>query len=377
MSRFRALAGRLGTPALQVKDVVPEDRNRELDEKIREKNRRLKNLRQRLAERDKELEDLRRQLARAEGARAPGSSPAGMPVFFVVGVPKSGTSWLMRLLNSHPQILCKGEGVFFGKGSRSLLRALESSEGVRRWVERSPWTRTPKDPKLNEIAGMLARALMLRKLGRAQRHFPTKLIVGDKSPYTESTVADLLQNVPNARVIHIIRDGRDQAISLVHHRWNRAEKLKISVEEKDKLKRYRENPQAFGKEGESIFGGPLLKETAAMWSRTVSEARAEGRQDPERYAEVLYEDLLSNPVEEMRRLLAFLGADASEGVAAQCVRQNTFERVAGRESGEEDSTSFYRKGVAGDWRRIFTPADREVYRSEASEVLAELGYAPC
>src|ERR671921_827924 len=35
------------------------------------------------------------------------------PVFFVTGVGKSGTSWLMRTLDSHPEILCKGEGRFF------------------------------------------------------------------------------------------------------------------------------------------------------------------------------------------------------------------------------------------------------------------------
>src|ERR687889_2644175 len=35
------------------------------------------------------------------------------PVFFVTGVGKSGTSWLMRTLDGHPEILCKGEGRFF------------------------------------------------------------------------------------------------------------------------------------------------------------------------------------------------------------------------------------------------------------------------
>ncbi|HWI45457.1 MAG TPA: hypothetical protein VNT12_04725, partial [Rubrobacter sp.] len=35
------------------------------------------------------------------------------PVFFVTGVGKSGTSWLMRTLDGHPDILCKGEGRFF------------------------------------------------------------------------------------------------------------------------------------------------------------------------------------------------------------------------------------------------------------------------
>src|ERR671910_2869339 len=49
--------------------------------------------------------------ARRKGARLERGSKT--PVFFVTGVGKSGTSWLMRTLDSHPEILCKGEGRFF------------------------------------------------------------------------------------------------------------------------------------------------------------------------------------------------------------------------------------------------------------------------
>src|SRR5215204_4110862 len=77
------------------------------------------------------------------------------PVFFVTGVGKSGTSWLMRMLDSHPEILCKGEGRFFAADWRranfdpegtqalasSLYYALLHSEYLRMWVERSVWAR--------------------------------------------------------------------------------------------------------------------------------------------------------------------------------------------------------------------------------------------
>ncbi|HEX5913198.1 MAG TPA: sulfotransferase, partial [Rubrobacter sp.] len=50
------------------------------------------------------------------------------PVFFVTGVGKSGTSWLMRMLDSHPEILCKGEGRFFAADWR---RANFDPEGTQ------------------------------------------------------------------------------------------------------------------------------------------------------------------------------------------------------------------------------------------------------
>jgi len=45
-------------------------------------------------------------------------SQESMPIFFVLGVGKSGTTWLQRMLDQHPEILCKGEGWFFGRDIR-------------------------------------------------------------------------------------------------------------------------------------------------------------------------------------------------------------------------------------------------------------------
>lgn len=56
------------------------------------------------------------------------------------------------------------------------------------------------------------------------------------------------------------------------------------------------------------------------------------------------------------------------------VETNSFERVSGRLRGEESGTNFLRKGVAGDWREIFTKRDKEVFKEEAGELLIGLGY---
>src|SRR5215208_5832616 len=78
-----------------------------------------------------------------------------LPVFFVVGLAKSGTTWLMKILDSHPEVLCKGEGRFFGaeyrrevlarasanQQSSSLYNALLNSVYLRPWIERSVWSR--------------------------------------------------------------------------------------------------------------------------------------------------------------------------------------------------------------------------------------------
>jgi hypothetical protein len=48
--------------------------------------------------------------------------------------------------------------------------------------------------------------------------------------------------------------------------------------------------------------------------------------------------------------------------------------VSNRPQGEEDSASFFRKGVAGDWRSVFTARDREIYKEMAGDRLIEMGY---
>jgi hypothetical protein len=95
----------------------------------------------------------------------------------------------------------------------------------------------------------------------------------------------------------------------------------------------------------------------------------------DRYAEVRYEDLLAHPEAEMARLLRFLGAAADENSVGRCVGAASFERLSkGRARGEEDPSSFFRKGVAGDWREAFTERDRRVFQVEAGDLLKKLGY---
>src|SRR5215203_6981149 len=73
--------------------------------------------RRQIAIKDAEIMALRQELSRMQGEEARPALGA-TPVFFVVGQQKSGTTWLMRMLDSHPEILCKGEGRFFGKDWR-------------------------------------------------------------------------------------------------------------------------------------------------------------------------------------------------------------------------------------------------------------------
>ena len=302
----------------------------------------------------------------SRGARRSIAAGAGTetPVFFVVGQQKSGTTWLMRMLDAHPEILCRGEGRFFGawrqKGlvksdatrpPSSLAYAMRDAEYLRLWIERSVWGRgDDADEHLDNLMRMAVDYFLRGELAKTG-----KRLVGDKSPLlAPGVIAEISAVYPEARVLHIIRDGRDAAVSAAHHARN------------------------FGRKGEaaSLFEGDRLRKLAADWNERVGRTVDDGpKLFGDRYAEVRYEDLLVRPEEEMGRLLRFLGAAADAQSVGRCVRAASFERLSkGRSRGEEDPSSFFRKGVAGDWRGAFTEEDRRVFEEEAGGLLRRLGY---
>jgi hypothetical protein len=363
---------------------------RQAQEKIREKNERLKRLREHVEKRDREIAKLQDEVSRSRNVKI-STDPVreNMPVFFLVGFAKSGTSWLMRTFNYHSEILCTGEGLFFGRGTdldkrrgtvapSSLYGVFADSEYLRAWLQKSAWTR---GEDAQEHVTNLTRLAMDYVLGRRLAK-SGKSIVGDKTPFvSDQCISEISFLYPEAKVIHIIRDGRDVAVSALHHMWNHAidagGHLMVSPEELATRDAYRKDPEAFLANGKSVFDENRLRNGfAKSWHDMTAKAVEDG---PAllgaNYTEVLYEDLLARPVTEVGRLLRFLGADAGEESVERCVERASFESwTKGRKRGEEESTAFLRKGVAGDWRNVFTKQDKEIFKEVAGDLLIRLGY---
>jgi glycosyltransferase involved in cell wall biosynthesis len=318
-----------------------------------------------------------------ESAGAGDRAGAGPP-FLLTGRARSGTSWLMRILDAHPEILCRGEGRFFGAryragdtDVRSLHGALLASKPIRAWAETSGWTRGREvREQLAEMASLLSEGLLRRELERSG-----KRIVGDKTPLTTTTMLrEVAELQPGTRVIQLIRDGRDVAVSSVHHVWNSDVSEggfhELDPEQRRLRAEYRADPAGFVARGTSIFSDGMLAGTARNWARLVRSAMRQGRERlGDNYIEVRYENLLERGPDEVRRLLRFLEVDASPRTATSCLRAARFERSShGRKPGTEDSLSPARIGMVGDWSRVFTAEDRRIFKEAAGDLLIELGY---
>jgi hypothetical protein len=165
----------------------------------------------------------------------------------------------------------------------------------------------------------------------------------------------------------------------MHHFWRMAKDrggiFELTPEELEKRDAYLADPEGFLASGESIFTEERLRQMAVRWSRRVSKASRDGAAYPGNFYQLRYEDLLKEPEEHLKRIFDLLGARSDEALVRRCVEQNRFEKLAKRSKGQEDSGSFYRKGVAGDWKSVFTQRDREIYEQVAGDALKKMGYA--
>ena len=124
------------------------------------------------------------------------------------------------------------------------------------------------------------------------------------------------------------------------------------------------------------FSG-FAKFFANSWNDRISTTRqvATGLGN-HRYIEVRYEDLLDKPQESLSKLFDFLGVGHSSAILNHCLEATRFDKLSeGRQQGNEDPESFYRKGIAGDWRNVFKPEDNDYFYSHAGELMESLGYS--
>ena len=406
------------------------------DEEIAELRDELARARRQLARKNEKIRELRRRTAQNQQGRrlAPLPYPE-TPVFFLVGRGRSGTTWLQEVLNAHPEVLCRGEGYLFDRNFRwddfkdlhprlkpaSLYNAIAENEHLRLWVERSVWgAGKGTEEHLDNLTRIAVNYFLGRKLARTNARLARvepetkarKRIVGDKTPFISGKVlyemnvlredaveearagdgavpyngAGVLEEIsriyPEAKVIHIIRDGRDVAVSVMHFMWGRARGeeggiYELEPEEIERRDAHREDPASFLASGQSLFTEKRLRVIARGWAAEVVEAVERGPEVlGDRYVEVRYEELLSRPEEELGRVLGFLGADDAGAEAARgALEAAGFGRLSGRGGEREGSApGRSRKAVAGGWRGVFTERDREVFKEEAGELLVRLGY---
>src|SRR5512143_2929985 len=211
--------------------------------------------------------------------------------FFIFGHARSGTTLLMRLVRLHPEVHCNYQAHFFTR--QPLLKSLVDTPEAEEWLKRKS-NRWNQGRDLSPLVLRAAADFILER--EAARD--GKRIVGDKSPSSTihgQAVRDLHAVYPDAKLVYIVRDGRDVLIS--ERFRNLVEESKfLKAEDKQIVEELRKDQTPFTNGARSIFTEAVIRRVAKGWVTNLQETEEEGRRlFGENYCSVRYEDLLAQP----------------------------------------------------------------------------------
>lgn len=239
---------------------------------------------------------------------------------FVIGSPRSGTTFLGESLGAQPGFVDLSEVKPLKAALPTLAAASEDEAAgrIRQIIER---------------VRLLALARRLRAV--------------EQTPEMSFFVSAALKAYPQARAVHIVRDGRDVVSSLIEQGW-----LKETRREADDAG-LRYGPHArFWVERERTDEFLRASEaTRAAWAWRCYATAA--RRSTERTLEIRYESLVADPAGTAAALAAHLGSDPAPLAEALSL-------VHGRS--------------VGRWRTALSSDQVADVEQEAGPLLRELGY---
>jgi Sulfotransferase family len=259
---------------------------------------------------------------------------------FVVGHARSGTSITAALMRKYLKINFGTESQFIVRYFNRLTRygVLQDDRDLRllvhdiaaercfyRWRKRFGFTLDP-ERVLAELEERTYRGVLLAIFGQfAAYHRMDRW--GDKTPEYNRSLSVLDELFPDAQYVHVVRDGRDAALSA----------FKIH------------------------FGDKNAYATALEWIESVEAVRRfAARLPPRRLLEIRYEDLLTNPSAVFAQLIAFLDIDDPHGRLLAFIDAHIDDDLRGDNMQK--------------WKKAFTPAQQALYEAVAGDLLHHYGY---
>lgn len=253
-------------------------------------------------------------------------------IIVIGGCPRSGTTLLRRLLDEHPSICC-------GPESNALLPGRPNPDELAFSYD------MPRDQVEALLEGSQSQAAFVTEFFRRAAEARGKQRWAEKTPLNIAHLGWVLSHFPRARVIHVVRDGRDVVCSLRNH----------------PVRRFVDG------EWTSVPQDRSVVSCTRQWLSLTGKGL--GWRTDARYLEVRYEDLVEDPETTMRRVMAFLEEPfdanwlrarlaADEGIDAK--RPNAAGTISSRSIGR--------------WMRDLSVPEIDQVRRLASDRLLELDY---
>lgn len=278
------------------------------------------------------------------------------PFLFIVGCPRSGTTLLQRMLDSHPDLAVANDTHFIPVAIDGMAPASQlplTAEIVER--VRTFRTRAGKGfDRLGLPEGTLERVALtagtypalVDELYSQLAALRGKSAAGEKTPDYVRYMPLLHTLFPWAKFVHLVRDGRDVVLALLD--WA------ADGKGPGRLKLWSEDPVAM---------------SALWWRWQVEAGRRDGPKLGSAYLEVSYEALVTKPEASLRTIAAALDIPFDS-------RMLTYHIGRTRTKPGLPTNKAWLPPTPGvrDWRRQMPPRDVEMVEALAGELLTELGY---
>jgi hypothetical protein len=270
-------------------------------------------------------------------------TPGGPPLL-ILGVRRSGTTLLRVMLDRHSELAVPDESYFVPQLADRHLRRVDPDEFVddlRRLNTLAEWEVPLDEVRARLYDGMpigaaigTVYAVYARERGKPRW--------ADKTPMYMQNLRLLEGLFPDALYVHLIRDGRDAALS------------------------FSEMPR--GVVTETWMHPRSAADFACQWRTEVAAARALGRRVAPRYLEIRYEELVADVEAALRRICDFAGL-AYEPAMADYAGSVDVSAKPHQQSLKRPPTQGLR-----DWRTQMASPDVAAFERVAGDLLRELGY---
>lgn len=291
-----------------------------------------------------------------------------IPFHFVLSAPRSGSTWLAKALNVHPEIFATEHRLFGdfceiwpnndgSKSPRITFDAYAKAVGVHYLFEELGVSRP-------EFLDAFQKSYINFLSAFASRRTGKRVLVDKVTPYlgTCQTVLDQINRLlPESQVIHLIRDGRDVLTSGTFD-W-------LQREDPDSPRYQYLIAKSSDTPPSRFFDDRVIDQWAEHWREVCATAESASLATT-----VKYEAMKQDHAGQLRKLFQILGVSESEDVAQACAEATTFEKATGRAAGDQRKTDKARKGISGDWKNYFTQRDGIRFREIAGQQLINYGY---
>lgn len=286
------------------------------------------------------------------------SSNPGHNLVFIVGSSRSGTTWLQRLLASHPRVHTGQESYLF----EYLAPALRTWRGHRATNRQGGRGGVGLPCYFHEDEFMaVLHQYMMALVDPMLRNVQDGELFLEKTPAHARYIPEILELLPETRIVHMLRDARDVSASMLAAR------------------------ESWG----SVWAPRHAFRAARKWQNDVRAVRQATRHLPaHQFLEVRYEELVHAPGQTLRNLSDFLGLEWDDAAIAQAIAENSAEnmRAGGGtkiplggtfgtgSSVVKEPKDFVRKARPNAWKEDLSLLDRVQVWIVARRLMAEVGY---